>query len=524
MQQLAAIYARVSTMQQEEEATIESQIAALERYAKEHHVVVDPSHYYLDESVSGARLQRPALDRLRDAATEGRFGTVLCLSPDRFARQFAHQCVLLDELKRVGVTVKFLSQPATVDGAQGQLLLGIQGLFSEYERAMITERMRRGKLYKMRTGQLANPRAPYGYRYIPVTEPGGGRWVIWEERAEIVRLIFHWYTSQSLKLVEIVQTLNEMGITSPKKDGNWSHSTLRAILQREAYTGISYYNRTRRCYDSIGRPRKHGRGRTISNDVYPRPREEWVTLSVPAIIESELFERAQAQLEMNKKHSVRNNKKHFYRFRGLLVCHVCGHTLTSRTNYNGAFYYCQYGGVRRNPDVAEHSCTIQESVLEPLVWQQLVHLLQNPTLIADAWHDQFGDNPADSNELARLQSRQRKLDGQWKRLLDLFQDGLIEKDELQTRKVALDRSRETLSLQIKDLERKTVFRDTKAEMVNNFSDFAEKILASLEHPSPQLQQEVMQLLIDHILIEEDAIVIKHIVPSDEDCRLMFNHR
>ncbi len=137
MKQKVAIYARASTLQQEQEATIESQIAALEEYAAKQGYELPAENYFLDEAVSGSRLERPSLDRLRDQAPEGKFSTILCLSPDRLARQYVHQWVLLDELQRAGVKMVFINQPTQVDGAQGQLLTGMQGLFAEYERAMI---------------------------------------------------------------------------------------------------------------------------------------------------------------------------------------------------------------------------------------------------------------------------------------------------------------------------------------------------------------------------------------------------
>ena len=174
MAEVAALYARVSTTQQEQEATIESQVAALESYAQQQGYTLAPAYYFLDNGVSGAQLVRPALERLRDQAAAGAFAVVLCLSPDRLARQCAHQWVLLDELQRAGVKVIFSNQAPVSDEPQGQLLLGIQGLFAEYERAMITERCRRGRLYRIRCGALVSPNAPYGYRYIPVA--GTRRW------------------------------------------------------------------------------------------------------------------------------------------------------------------------------------------------------------------------------------------------------------------------------------------------------------------------------------------------------------
>ena len=171
-----ALYARVSTTRQQLDQTIEQQVERLREYVAEHpgcHLA--EKHVYLDAGYSGAKLNRPALDRLRDLAAEAVFSVVLCLSPDRLSRQYAHQWVLMNELQRAGVEVVFIDQPNIADDPQGQLLLGIKGLFAEYERAMITERLRRGKLYRIRQGRLVNPNPPYGYRYIPISEADGGR-------------------------------------------------------------------------------------------------------------------------------------------------------------------------------------------------------------------------------------------------------------------------------------------------------------------------------------------------------------
>ena len=138
MNQLAAVYARVSTQQQEQEATIDSQVAAVEAFAQAQGYSLSKELYFLDEAISGAKLDRPALDHLRDLVAEGLFQVVLCLNPDRLARQYAHQWVLLNEFQRAGVQVVFVNQPPVENNPQSQLFFGIQGLFSEYERAMIT--------------------------------------------------------------------------------------------------------------------------------------------------------------------------------------------------------------------------------------------------------------------------------------------------------------------------------------------------------------------------------------------------
>ena len=178
MTTIAALYARVSTPNQEEEATIDSQVAAVERYIGKNGYILSAENYFLDKAVSGARLERPALDRLRHLASDGLISVVVYYSPDRLARNYAHQLAIHDELQRRGVRVEFVNQPTLGDNPQAHLLLGIQGLFAEYERAIIKERLRLGRLHKLRTGQAMHAAPPYGYRYILRDEPGGGQWVI----------------------------------------------------------------------------------------------------------------------------------------------------------------------------------------------------------------------------------------------------------------------------------------------------------------------------------------------------------
>lgn len=525
MKQKVALYARVSTRQQEQEGTIASQVAALEAYASKQGYELPAENYFLDEAVSGARLERGGLDRLRDRATAGDFSLVLCLSPDRLARHYVHQWVVLDEVQRVGVKMVFINQPEPVEGAQGQLLTGIQGLFAEYERAMITERMRRGKLYRLRQGELLSPNPPYGYYYVPVSASNGGCWQICAPEAEIVRSIYQWYIMERLTISAIAKRLNERGIATPSGRGRaWHYSSVRAILSQQAYTGRTFYNRTRRKAEAIGRPRKAGRGHLRTAEHEQRPREEWIELVTPVIVEETLWQQAQEQLQMNQKFAPRNNKRHLYLLRGLLLCATCGRTLIGRTNTNGPFYYCPNGGKRRSPDVLSHRCTIPGYIIQPLVWQEIVHLLRNPTLVADAWHSQQEGTALAPKEVDRLHARQRQLERQWLRLLDLYQDGLIDKPELEKRKAPLDEARLLIEERLHQQRRLNRQGQAQTEILQNFATFAHKIEASLASPSLELQQEVIRLLIDHIVIEQDAIVIKHIVPADDDCRLTLGHR
>ena len=519
MNQLAAVYARVSTLQQEQEATIDSQVAELEKYAREKDYRLSKEFYFLDQAVSGAQLVRPALDRLRDLATEGLFETVLCLSPDRLSRQYAHQYFLMEEMKRAGVKVIFVNQPPMEDNPQGQLLLGIQGLFSEYERTVIAGRMRRGKLHRVRRGELVNPVPPYGYRYIPVSEPNGGHWEAQAIEQEVVRTIYTAYTEENLKLAQIANKLNENIEKTPPRGLRWGYSTVQAILKQPAYTGKTYYNRTRTCHEVIGQPKKHGRGVKRSAVHQVRPKDEWIPMNVPPLISEEIWQKAQERLETNRKFSSRNNTSHFYLLRSLLVCDVCGRTLLGRKSGEATAYYCSSVGKSRAPDVPPHTRSIRADVVEPLVWQAVTQLLQNPTLLADAWNNETHPHQETPEERDRLQARLRALERQWQRLLDLFQDEKIEKVELSKRKEHLDQERQSIQTRLQQFDRLEQHERAKQTMLEDFAAFCQQVNVNLENPTPQLQQEVIRLLIDHVVVGKDEIVIKHIVPTDDDCRL-----
>lgn len=164
----AAFYARVSSEQQAAAHTIESQVAALSERAGSDATQVPPERQFVDDGYSGATLVRPALDRLRDLAAVGAIDRIYVHSPDRLARNYAYQVLLLDEWRRLGIEVVFLNRPLG-QSPEDDLLLQVQGVVAEYERAKIMERSRRGKKHAAQSGSLnVMSAAPFGYRYISV--------------------------------------------------------------------------------------------------------------------------------------------------------------------------------------------------------------------------------------------------------------------------------------------------------------------------------------------------------------------
>jgi site-specific DNA recombinase len=183
-----AIYARVSSESQEARGTIGSQLEVLRQKMSE--LGQQVVHEYTDDGYSGARLDRPGLDALRDAAEAGLFKQVWCLTPDRLARSYAYQILITDELARHGVQVQYLDAPPLDDDPEATLLVQVQGVIAEYERAKIAERNRRGKLFRARAGEIVYRLVPYGYRRIPRCPAGPPHLEVYEPEAVVVRRIF----------------------------------------------------------------------------------------------------------------------------------------------------------------------------------------------------------------------------------------------------------------------------------------------------------------------------------------------
>ncbi len=251
-----AIYARVSTERQERQQTIDSQLDALRGWVASSGHILDEGHVFRDEGYSGARLDRPGLDALRDAVRDGTVGLVGVLSPDRLARRHAYQVLLLEEFRRAGCELAFLHHPIS-DDPNDQLLLQIQGAIAEYERAVLGERFRRGKLQRARDGHYLGGRTPYGYRYVPRRDAVPGHLVADDAEAELVRTLYGWLVEERMTILQVLKRLNTGPYLLRSGRHAWSPSAVHHILADPIYAGTAYANRY--AYVPAARPRT-GRG------------------------------------------------------------------------------------------------------------------------------------------------------------------------------------------------------------------------------------------------------------------------
>jgi len=506
----AALYARVSTRRQEQEATIESQVAQLVAYAEQQGYDLPAAHQFIDQAISGQQLARPGLDRLRDAAAVRAFEVLLCLSPDRLARSLGAQQVVLDELRRAGVEVVFLSQPTLGNDPQAQLLLNIQGAFAEYERVLISERLRRGRLYRLRQGQSVPPQVPYGYRYQPATTAGPGTWVVVPAEAAVVERVFLWYTQEHLSLGALAQRLNQQAIPSPEGH-QWRASTLGRLLRQPAYTGTAYYNRRQADYSGVGQPRRQGRGILRFPRYALRPATEWIAVSVPPLVDEATWQAAQERLAMNARFAQRNSRR-TYLLRGLLVCGICGHTLQGRTQNGIVYYTCTHGGIHCPPGLPPHTCTVRGDVVEPLLWQTLAELLRDPQRLQVAWEALQAEQAATPSVVQGWQQRQTILRKQRQRLVDAYQAEVISLAELTERQ-------NPLVAELQELERRLAAAPLATAHQISLATFTQRIEQALTAADVETQQEVLRLLIERIVVTDEALIVEHIIPTVSDSRL-----
>ena len=515
-----AIYARVSTERQERQQTIDSQLAALWAWAVGGDHDLDEAHVFRDEGYSGARLDRPGLDALRDAVRDGAVEHVAVLSPDRLARRYAYQVLLLEEFRKAGCQVTFLQHPIS-DDPNDQLLLQIQGAIAEYERAVMGERFRRGKLQKAREGHYQCGRAPYGYRYVPRHDAVPGHLVVDEGEADLVRMIYGWLTDERMTIRQILKRLNS-GPHFPRSGRHsWSPSVVHHILADPVYAGTAYANRY--TFVPPRRPRRDRGPRSHEASCrQPKPREQWIAISVPALVDIDTWDRAQAQLARNAALSFRNNTRYNYLLRCLLTCRTCGLAMFGRTHRATAsqperrYYQCHGKDciLTARPERCP-SRNVKAEEIEAAVWDHVAGLLADPArLVAQfARFAAVGGGPDRERAADQLlRTRMERTSRADKRLLDAYEAGAVSLAEMSERRHRLAEERRALERQQQERER---FRQQRAQaeaVRTSLEAFCARVGSRLEDASLADKQAILQLVIERIIVGDGSLEIRHVIP------------
>ena len=516
-----ALYVRVSTGNQQQKQTIEQQLTRLQTLVQERLEWQLPAeHIYRDDGFSGSSLNRPGLDRLREQAAMAAFELVLITEPDRLARKYVHQVLLIEELGNFGCQVEFAERPMKDDDPHDQLVLHIRGAVAEYERNLIAERMRRGRQAKLRSGILLPwTVAPYGYLLDSERPRDPSRVQIDPVKAVVVQQIFAWYTDiqHPLSLYGVTKQLNNDQIPTPQGGNCWNVASVRGILRNPAYAGTAYYGRSRTTPARKRRSSLLPAGPGVSRCATPP--EEWIAIAVPALIAQETFDLAQERMSQNKQAARRNNTSHDYLLRGLVSCGQCRLTATGRSWKPGYAYYVCRG--RNDPlrIAQDQRCTARYAPaqqLDDLVWEDLCTILTDPTCISQALERaQAGDWLPQALQSRRqsLASALSQIERQQARLLEVYLAEVINRDEFERKHRELQQTYHGLQQQLRQLDAQAQKQIDLAALNVGIEEFRQRIQPTLQDLNFAQRRQLVELLIDRVIVDDEQVEIRYVIPT-----------
>ncbi len=521
----AATYVRVSTSRQVKLQTIEQQLEIVQKYTQEKGWELAQENIFRDDGYSGTTLKRPALDALRDKARLRELEVVVVLSPDRLARNYVHQMVLIEEFEKGGCRVEFVERPMSSE-PNDQLLLQIRGAVAEYEKTLLSERMRRGRLAKYKAGLLLPwTHTPYGYRVDPdrPRDPGGVR--ADEAKAAVVAEIFAMYLEQGASLFGVSRHLEAQGILAPRGGKLWSVATLRGILTNPVYAGRIYAERTRyrpaRIRRSATRPIGHPHDSAV-----PLPPEEWIPVaSVPAVVSQEQFDLVREKLSKNKSFARRNNKAHEYLLRALVSCGTCmlcsvARTQTGKNVKQRQRYYVCSGKFKQARSYLQEKCPSRYAPadqLDEVVWKDLCEVLSHPESITDALQRAHGGQWLPQELKVRQENlRQGRvaLERQLERLTEAYLGEVVPLAEYQRRRQDLERRDAALAAQERQLRAHSHQHMKLAGIVGSVEDFCERVRSGLANATFEQRRKLVELLIDRAIVTDEEVEIRYVIPTN----------
>lgn len=519
-----AIYMRVSTAHQEDEETIKSQYMELEARILADGYVLSPDLIYKDDGWSGAIIKRPGLDDLRADMQSKKFDILYFYDRGRISRKYVHQEIILGEAKDNGIeciSLHDINGTSTEEVPMGSVM----GIFHEYERVKIAERMRIGKVRKVRENKKLlgyNPKFGYDYHHRVKTGPDAkeGYFSINEKQAEIVRQIFNWIAEGKSKH-EVKRLLVDADMKPPKGlREQWSSSTLDRLVRDTTYMGKHYYNKSESVETKKPQnPDKEYR-KVVKGSRVQRPKEEWLAIDVPIIVEPSLFDKVQVQLGINKRLNSRNNSKNKYLLTGLIKC-PCGCSRAGDPANGSAYYRCTD---RLNKYPLPRTCYekgINVTVLDSLVWENIKELLANPTLVvrqAQGWQKSASPLERRSDE---LKNRLKAFDDEEVRYVKAYGKGTMPEKIYKEVVQELNEKREALVYELNAIEAE-LMNKTPVPM-EQLVDGVVKLVGKLSFND---KRKVIEKLATSIVATKEEITIWGLlpIPTSEQVVLNVNHR
>lgn len=500
---MVGIYVRVSTEESAKRGySIQDQIRDCRKKAGSHTEVLE----YVDEGVSGEFLDRPGLSQLREDVKKGLITQIICMDPDRLSRKLMNQLIVTEEFACQGASLIFVNGEYAKT-PEGQLFYSMRGAISEFEKAKINERMTRGRKQKARQGRVLRDFQVYGYNYDKNKEC----FVICEEEATVVRLIFDLFTQpnhQVKGINGIAQYLTKQGIPTKRGAKVWHRQVVRQMLMNRTYIGEFYQNRWN-TEGMMGNKFKSSEERVRMRE---RPKEEWIQIPCPPIVDRAVFDYAQTLLKESRRRWAKQGRRD-YLLSGLVRCGDCRNTMTGRRAKNWGKYVYEYTDVKNYAGARHPGCgrRMKCNELDQQVWGQILVWLQAPEEIKKA-ADEMSESLSptfEETEIARLVQEIEKTKEGRKRLLNLFAQGLdMSEEEVQESIRELKEKEELLWARLKKMQDRMMEMNQVTCTPEQIQEAANYYLGKgKEELTYADNKELIRHVVREVLVYEDRVEI-----------------
>lgn len=497
----AIIYLRVSTEEQAERGfSIQAQREECMKKAQE--LGCYDVKEYLDEGISGSILERPMLINALDDMKYNKIDFLISFDSSRLSRNVSHQLILIDTIKKYGVKLVFV-RTSYEDTAEGRFQITIMAAVDEYERAKLKIRTELGKRTKAKQKLLTHNPGLYGYIFDKDTD----LLTINESQAQILKMMYNWLLEDKIGPAEIAKKLNDMGIPSMQRK-QWSRVTVNRMLNNYSYTGTLYIRR----YDTRDYKLNKYKKKDEKVRIREKPREQWIPIEIPAIIDLNIWQ--DAKLQLNKaKRAYKKGEKEKFLLSGLLRCESCEGTIFGRsTNKNGMLqnkYYCcinKYNYTKSK----ENRCTsklYKAEEIENCIWDTVKSWILNKDQISKILEKKLTNARINVNKKTIKQLLQQA-ESEKQNIITLYQKNIINENELDNRLAATMKAISNLKMKDEQVnELKNI--DNKVEIDN----VIQKINLYLEGMDTLSKNKLLHIIIKEIIINNNSIKIRTLIPK-----------
>jgi site-specific DNA recombinase len=511
----AILYARVSTDEQARSGySLAQQLEALREYAtREGYELLEE---ITDSGQSGASLERPGLDRVRDLVASSGISVVLGQDRDRFSREPAYNYLLKREFEEHGTRIRALNDRGD-ETPEGELTDGILDQLAKYERAKTAERTRRGKLRKAREGKVVNTkRTRYGFK-ANVDDTG---YEVDEEKMRFVRRIFHMIGVEKAGVHGVITAFKKEGIPTPTGKKVWERAIVRRLIWEDSYKphtfeelkqivspevlstldedkryGVYYFNRERVLTHQVAEETPRGRQYKKKTKRIAKDRSEWIAIPIPnAGIPKEVVESARRTLEQNRASSKADDRT-WELSAGIFRCGHCGRAMATHATFyirkdgeKARYHYYRCQNAATHKELCPYRRSYKADRLEEKIWQVVSQALKRPERLRAGLEEMIrqeekalSNNPKKQAEIWRI--RIFEVNEKRKRYQEMAAEGLIDFDELREKLFELDEQKELAEREIETLQEKEhrldEMRREKDELLNNLVALTPRLIDEL---------------------------------------------